>query len=151
MRYEVIKNVIGLSIGLIFALVVCAMSGCAHPKVVVAPEVHTETKTDSSVVADKVQKWDSVYVSHVERIVHDTLLVKDTLIKFKTIDVVREVEKVVTREVKVEKPYPVDVVKEVRVRSEYDKFMARGFWLLLLLGVLLIAGRVILWYVRQRR
>lgn len=151
MRQTNVINIVEFIVGILFALLVCSLAGCGHPKVVVAPEVHKEAKTDSTARADVVQKWDSVYVSHVEKIAGDTVLIRDTVFRYKTIDVVREVEKVVTHDVEVEKPYPVEVVKEVRVRNGYDKFTARGFWLLLLGVLLMITGRVAIWYIRSRR
>lgn len=96
--------------------------------------VHVETKYDSIWVdrwhvvkekGDTIWLHDSIYIEKWrEKHTRDTICVRDSV------------------------PYEVQVVKEVRKRNGYDKFTARGFWVLLALLVLYIALRV---YVRFKR
>lgn len=96
--------------------------------------VHVETKYDSIWVdrwhvvkekGDTIWLHDSIYIEKWrEKHTRDTICVRDSV------------------------PYEVRVVQEVRKRNGYDKFTARGFWLLLGILVLYIALRV---YVRFKR
>lgn len=96
--------------------------------------VHVETKYDSIWVdrwhvvkekGDTIWLHDSIYIEKWrEKHTRDTICVRDSV------------------------PYEVRVVQEVRKRNGYDKFTARGFWVLLVLLVLYIALRV---YVRFKR
>lgn len=44
-------------------------------------------------------------------------------------------------------PYPVEVVREVRVRNAYDRFTARGFWILL--AIILLAS--VIWLLTKTK
>ena len=82
---------------------------------------------------------DSVYLSHYEKQRGDTILVRDTILKYKILHDIQT--ETLTEYVHDSIPYPVEVVKEVRKRNGYDKFTSRGFWIL----VLLLLGRVAWW------
>lgn len=84
---------------------------------------------------DTITKVDSVYVSRFIREKGDTVFVTDTLFKFKYLD------KVQLEYVHDSVPYEVQVLKEVRKRNGYDKFVSWGFWILLVL----LLGRFAWW------
>lgn len=123
--YSVLTYAIGAAFFL--ALFLC-MTGCKTQTVVV-PEIR------ELVTHDTISKTDSVYVAHYIREKGDTVFVTDTVLKFKYLDKVQIVQK--TDSV----PYAVEVVKEVRKRNGYDRFVSWGFWLLLSL----IFARVAWW------
>lgn len=109
-------------------------------------------KTGANVVTvveyrDRVQKdtivhHDSVYHSHVIREKGDTVLITDTVLKYKFIDKTRDVY------VHDSIPYPVEVQVPVRVRNWYDYFTAWGFWIALAIFAIWIALRI--WLARRR-
>lgn len=126
---------------LLLTLAIALLCGCAPTRYVSANEVHNREAVDSTKASTDRWRVDSVYVSHVERIEGERVLVHDTLIRFRFVEVHDTLTR--WREVQVfdSVPYPVEVVKEVRVRNAYDKFTARGFWVL----ILVITGAVALW------
>ena len=146
-------------ISLVLLVLAIALScGCAPTRYVSVNEVHNREAVDSSKMSSDRWRVDSVYISHVERIDGERVMVHDTLIRFQRVMVhdtlTRWREVVVSDSI----PYPVEVVKEVRVRSAYDKFMARGFWLLLVTILLVLAiwiggktpqGRAVLSFVKM--
>lgn len=119
------------NIYLLFAIIVLLV-GCGHSKVVVAPEKLTEVQHDSIFVYVESKDFDSTYVSHTERSQGDTILIRDTLIRFKTLYLDRMEERATEKSVEIEKPYAVEVVKEVRKRNWYDRMTSRGFWIFVL-------------------
>lgn len=121
--------------------------GCGHSRVVVAPEVRTEIKHDSIYIYDHLRDFDSTYVAHSERAHGDTILIRDTLVRYKTLYRDNVVEVAVEKVKEVEKPYTVEVVKEVRKRNWYDRMTSAGFWLLL---AFVIAWLGSLWVVAKR-
>lgn len=120
--------------------------GCGHRKVVVAPEVRTELIHDSIFIYDQMHDFDSTYTSHVERINGDTLMIRDTLVRLQRVFVDKVVEKDVESVKEIEKPYPVEVVKEVRKRNTYDRLTARGFWALLAIFIVGVWWNVRKWF-----
>lgn len=109
---------------------VCALfTSCRSQKVV------TVTEYRDRVQRDTLRKVDSVYVAHYLMQKGDTVWMTDTICQFRILHDTRDVY------VHDSVPYPVEVVKEVRTRNAYDRFTARGFWLLCALIVL----RVIWW------
>lgn len=109
------------------ALLLC-MSSC---KTIKPPLIEYRDR----VTHDTITKVDSVYVSRFIRGKGDTVFVTDTLFKFKYLD------KVQLQYVHDSVPYEVQVVKEVRKRNGYDKFVSWGFWILLVL----LLGRFAWW------
>lgn len=116
---------------ILFLFLAILLVGCGHSRVVVAPEVRTEIKHDSIFIYDKLRDFDSTYVAHSERAHGDTILIRDTLVRYKTLYRDNVVEVSVENVKEVEKPYPVEVVKEVRKRNWYDRMTSAGFWILL--------------------
>ena len=90
--------------------------------------VHVETKYDSIWVdrwhvvklrGDTIWLHDSIYIEKWrEKHTRDTICVRDSV------------------------PYEVRVVQEVRKRNGYDKFTARGFWIMIALFVGYVALRI---------
>lgn len=91
------------------------------------------------VTHDTITKVDSVYVSRFIREKGDTVFVTDTLFKFEYLD------KVQLEYVHDSVPYEVQVLKEVRKRNGYDKFVSWGFWILLVL----LLGRFAWWIFKK--
>lgn len=85
-------------------------------------QVRTEVRIDS-VFRDRwhtvLQKGDTVFV-------HDSVF----LTRYKMLD------RCDTLRVRDSVPYPVEVIREVRHRNGYDRFVSWGFWILLALTVL---------------
>lgn len=111
----------------IVALFLCC-AGCKTQTVVV-PEIR------ELVTHDTITRVDSVYRAHYIREKGDTVFVTDTVLKYAFKDKVQIVNK--TDSV----PYPVEIVKEVRKRNGYDRFVSWGFWVL----VVLLLARVAWW------
>lgn len=90
--------------------------------------------TQTEVRVDSV--WNDRY--HTEYMKGDTIFIRDSVWRDRWHYETR-VDSVIVRD---SIPYPVEVVKEVRVRNAYDRFTARGFWILLV--SLLIA--IVVWF-----
>ena len=127
-------------------LIALLLFGCKSVKPVVVPQTHnehhatdstaTDRQRDSIIIRDSVfirEKGDTVYkyVEHtvwqwrdkeVKVAVHDTLHTCDTI------------------------PQLVEVEKPVRVRNGYDKFTAKGFWILLGILILIVGWKIAKWY-----
>lgn len=96
--------------------------------------VHYQTLYDSIWVdrwhvikeqGDTIYVHDSIFIEKWrEKHTHDTICVRDSI------------------------AYPVEVVKEVRKRNGYDRFTARGFWIMIALAIGYIALRI---YLRFKR
>lgn len=114
-------------------IVICAamLAGCKT-----GANVVTVVEYRDRVQRDTVVQHDSVYHSHVIREKGDTVFVKDTVLKYKFIDKTRDVY------VHDSIPYPVEVIKHVRMRNGYDRFVSWGFWILLALIAVAIAWRI---------
>lgn len=132
---------------ILFLFLTTLLVGCGHSRLVVAPEVRTEIKHDSIFVYDHLCDFDSTYVAHSERARGDTILIRDTLVRYKTLYRDNVVEVSVEKVKEVEKPYPVEVVKEVRKRNWYDRMTSAGFWILI---AFIIAWLGSLWAMAKR-
>ena len=106
----------------------------------------TQTKTltvkeyRDRVVTDTVEKLlvDSVYVSRWIKLQGDTIIVHDTIIKYRVLHDTETVKEYVHDSI----PYKVEVIKEVRKRNGYDRFTSWGFWILAALIAVAIASRI---------
>lgn len=130
-----------LLLSLCFAIM---LDGCSAPRVVVQTkevQVHDTLRVD-------VWRTDSVYVSKMIKAVGDTIVQRDTLIKYQYIDKGRER---VVYETRVDSiPYEVEVTKYVRKRNTYDKVTAAGFWLFAVFALLVMAWRLLKRYYFMR-
>lgn len=104
-----------------------------------------QTSNDSTRVHIEKQ-YDSIWVDrwHVVKEKGDTIWLHDSIY----IEKWREKHTRDTICVRDSVPYEVQVVKEVRKRNGYDKFTARGFWIMIAFLVCYIAARI---YVRFKR
>ena len=113
------------------------LAACAQTRTITVTEYRDRVVTDTVTLVDI--RVDSTYLSHYEKQRGDTILVRDTILKYKILHDIQT--ETLTEYVHDSIPYPVEVVKEVRKRNGYDKFTSRGFWIL----VLLLLGRVAWW------
>ena len=113
------------------------LASCASTRTITLTEYRDRVVTDTVTLVDI--RVDSTYLSHYEKQRGDTILVRDTILKYKILHDIQT--ETLTEYVHDSIPYPVEVVKEVRKRNGYDKFTSRGFWIL----VLLLLGRVAWW------
>ena len=101
----------------------------------------TVTVTDyrDRVVTDTVEKLrvDSVYVSRWIKQKGDTIILHDTILKYRVLHDTETVKEFVHDSI----PYQVEVTKEVRKRNGYDRFTSWGFWIL----ALLLCARIAWW------
>lgn len=114
------------------ALCVCA----CKTQVVTVPQIRTEYVHDTVTehLTDSILQTRYVYMK--ADTVHDVQIVE----RIKWRDKV-QVQRVETHD---SIPYPVEVIKRVRVRNGYDYFTAYGFWILLAIVALSIAIRIYL-------
>ena len=98
------------------------LAACAQTKTV------TVTEYRDLVVTDTVEKLrvDSVYVSRWIKLQGDTIIVHDTILKYRVLHDTETVKEYVHDSI----PYQVEVIKEVRKRNGYDRFTSWGFWIL---------------------
>lgn len=109
--------------------------GCSTAKNLAPPE--TQEKT----IYKEIERVDTVF-QNVYKYIHergDTVFVRDSVIlyryKFVTkCDTFVQVDSI---------PYPVEVMKEVRVRNAYDRFTASGFWVFVGIIFLYIAWKLL--------
>ena len=113
------------------------LAACVQTRTITVTEYRDRVVTDTVTLVDI--RVDSTYLSHYEKQRGDTILVRDTILKYKILHDIQT--ETLTEYVHDSIPYPVEVVKEVRKRNGYDKFTSRGFWIL----VLLLLGRVAWW------
>ena len=101
------------------------LAACAQTKTV------TVTEYRDRVVTDTVEKLrvDSVYVSRWIKQKGDTIILHDTIFKYRVLHDTETVKEFVHDSI----PYQVEVTKEVRKRNGYDRFTSWGFWILVLL------------------
>lgn len=106
---------------------------CAQTKTV------TVTEYRDRVVTDTVEKLrvDSVYVSRWIKQKGDTIILHDTIFKYRVLHDTETVKEYVHDSI----PYQVEVTKEVRKRNGYDRFTSWGFWIL----ALLLCARIAWW------
>lgn len=125
---------IRLVVGAILLLLLSWMvSACRSQQPIVVTQYHDRWQHDTITIRD------SIYRSHTVQQRGDTIFVHDTIYDFKFRD--KEVEVRVHDSV----PYPVEVPKPYRQRNGYDKATARGFWVLLVLLILIVA-----WWVTKK-
>ena len=101
------------------------LAACAQTKTV------TVTEYSDRVVTDTVEKLrvDSVYVSRWIKQKGDTIILHDTILKYRVLHDTETLTEYVHDSI----PYQVEVTKEVRKRNGYDRFTSWGFWILALL------------------
>ena len=109
------------------------LAACAQTKTV------TVTEYRDRVVTDTVEKLrvDSVYVSRWIKQKGDTIILHDTILKYRVLHDTETVKEYVHDSI----PYQVEVTKEVRKRNGYDRFTSWGFWIL----ALLLCARIAWW------
>ena len=109
------------------------LAACAQTKTV------TVTEYRDRVVTDTVEKLrvDSVYVSRWIKQKGDTIILHDTIFKYRVLHDTETVKEYVNDSI----PYQVEVTKEVRKRNGYDRFTSWGFWIL----ALLLCARIAWW------
>ena len=109
------------------------LAACAQTKTV------TVTEYRDRVVTDTVEKLrvDSVYVSRWIKQKGDTIILQDTIFKYRVLHDTETVKEYVHDSI----PYQVEVTKEVRKRNGYDRFTSWGFWIL----ALLLCARLAWW------
>ena len=107
------------------------LAACAQTKTV------TVTEYRDRVVTDTVEKLrvDSVYVSRWIKQKGDTIILHDTIFKYRVLHDTETVKEYVHDSI----PYQVEV--EVRKRNGYDRFTSWGFWIL----ALLLCARIAWW------
>ena len=118
-----------------FAVILISVffAACAQTKTV------TVTEYRDRVVTDTVEKLrvDSVYVSRWIKQKGDTIILHDTIFKYRVLHDTETVKEYVHDSI----PYKVEVTKEVRKRNGYDRFTSWGFWIL----ALLLCARLAWW------
>lgn len=109
------------------------LAACTQTKTV------TVTEYRDRVVTDTVEKLrvDSVYVSRWIKQKGDTIILHDTIFKYRVLHDTETVKEYVHDSI----PYQVEVTKEVRKRNGYDRFTSWGFWIL----ALLLCARIAWW------
>lgn len=109
------------------------LAACAQTKTV------TVTEYRDRVVTDTVEKLrvDSVYVSRWIKQKGDTIILHDTIFKYRVLHDTETVKEYVHDSI----PYQVEITKEVRKRNGYDRFTSWGFWIL----ALLLCARIAWW------
>ena len=114
-------------------LISVLLAACAQTKTV------TVTEYRDRVVTDTVEKLrvDSVYVSRWIKQKGDTIILHDTIFKYRVLHDTETVKEYVQDSI----PYKVEVTKEVRKRNGYDRFTSWGFWIL----ALLLCARIAWW------
>ena len=109
------------------------LAACAQTRTI------TVTEYSDRVVTDTVEKLrvDSVYVSRWIKQKGDTIILHDTIFKYRVLHDTETVKEYVHDSI----PYQVEVTKEVRKRNGYDRFTSWGFWIL----ALLLCARIAWW------
>ena len=119
----------------LFALALCVCA-CKEVQFVTVPQTRVEYVHDTVTehLTDSILQTRYVYMK--ADTVHDVQVVE----RIKWRDKV-QVQRVETHD---SIPYPVEVIKRVRVRNGYDYFTAYGFWILLAIVALAIVIRIYL-------
>ena len=122
----------------LFVLLCAVMLAGCKTQVVTVPQIRTEYVHDTVTehLTDSILQMRYVYIK--ADTVHDVQIVE----RIKWRDKV-QVQRVETHD---SIPYPVEVIKHVRVRNGYDYFTAWGFWISLALIAVSIAWRI---YIRR--
>lgn len=118
-----------------FAIILISvfLAACAQTKTVTVTEYRDRVVTDT---VDKL-RVDSVYVSRWIKQQGDTIILHDTIFKYRVLHDTETVKEYVHDSI----PYQVEVTKEVRKRNGYDRFTSWGFWIL----ALLLCARIAWW------
>lgn len=114
------------------------LAACAQTRTITVTEYRDRVVTDTVTLVDI--RVDSTYLSHYEKQRGDTILVRDTILKYKILHDIQT--ETLTEYVHDSIPYKVEVVKEVRKRNGYDRFTSWGFWIF----IVLISLRVGWWF-----
>lgn len=109
------------------------LAACAQTKTVTVTEYSDRVVTDT---AERL-RVDSVYVSRWIKQKGDTIILHDTIFKYRVLHDTETVKEYVHDSI----PYQVEVTKEVRKRNWYDRFTSWGFWIL----ALLLCARIAWW------
>lgn len=130
--YMILQAVlVAITIAFLISMVSCKSQAVVLPQKQDSVRIVTNTKYDSLFI----DRW------HVIKEKGDTIVIQDSIFiekwRWRT-----KVDSVIIRD---SIPYEVKVVKEVRKRNGYDKFTARGFWVLLALILIVVSLRI---YVR---
>lgn len=105
------------------------LAACAQTRTITVTEYRDRVVTDTVTLVDI--RVDSTYLSHYEKQRGDTILVRDTILKYKILHDIQT--ETLTEYVHDSIPYKVEVVKEVRKRNGYDRFTSWGFWIFIVL------------------
>ena len=106
--------------GTLLTVFFLSLTGC---KTKAVPLIQYRDRTEH----DTITRTDSVYLSRYVYLNGDTVLIRDTIFRFKYLDKVRDVY------VHDSIPYEVQVQVPVRVRNGYDRFTSWGFWIFVIL------------------
>lgn len=109
------------------------LSACAQTKTVTVTEYRDRVVTDTV----EMLRVDSVYVSRWIKQKGDTIILHDTIFKYRVLHDTETVKEYVHDSI----PYQVELTKEVRKRNGYDRFTSWGFWIL----ALLLCARIAWW------
>ena len=105
------------------------LAACAQTRTITVTEYRDRVVTDTVTLVDI--RVVSTYLSHYEKQRGDTILVRDTILKYKILHDIQT--ETLTEYVHDSIPYKVEVVKEVRKRNGYDRFTSWGFWIFIVL------------------
>ena len=114
-------------------LISVLLAACAQTKTVTVTEYRDRVATDTV----EMLRVDSVYVSRWIKQKGDTIILHDTIFKYRVLHDTETVKEYVHDSI----PYQVEVTKEVRKRNGYDRFTSWGFWIL----ALLLCARIAWW------
>lgn len=109
------------------------LAACAQTKTVTVTEYRDRVVTDTV----EMLRVDSVYVSRWIKQKGDTIILHDTIFKYRVLHDTETLTEYVHDSI----PYQVEVTKEVRKRNVYDRFTSWGFWIL----ALLLCARIAWW------
>ena len=115
-------------IKLLFVLIVCLTS--CHTQKTPLVEYHYRIKHDTICQIDSITKW------------HTLLIKGDTVFIHDSIDRWHDKQKIVEVFLHDSIPYQVEVPVYVRKRNAYDRFTAKGFWILLVVITLFVGTKI---------
>ena len=107
-----------------------SLTGC---KTKAVPMIQYRDRTEH----DTITRTDSVYLSHYVYTNGDTVLIRDTIFRFKYLDKIRDVY--------VHDSVPYEVPVPTRMRNGYDRFTSWGFWIFVILMLIRFAW----WFVKK--
>lgn len=110
---------------LFFIFAAVLFSACAtQQRIVTVTEYRDMIRTDTI----EMLKTDSIYIAHHVREKGDTILMRDTIFRYRVIHDTETKMEYIRDSI----PYEVEVVREVRRRNGYDKFTSAFFWIFIL-------------------